>query len=349
MKKRICVLFMSMAFVANTVNVFAYRPQIIGSVLSTDIIAYIDKRPIRSYNHANSTYVLAEDLRNYGFEVIWNNQARTLNITLPENRTVKEISGAEKQALEKREPIGEKRYDVYKTDIQTLFDGAVMPSASVPSSINVDGKTLVLFSSLGKYFGEVEWNEQQRIANIYTKGGQVSIETYTTDFGLKYQETKSWSVKKDYYSRTEIATTESGKAIIAFNIILRDQNRDKLYNADGSVKEETYLEVTQALLDTFDLQISPLDTNQLTLETPKTKIELKNISTVNSYSPAFVSETNLSLYNKDKQVVRSNPDFPTFLSIDHKIYISGEALAKALGMTETLDQYGYGEGVFQKN
>lgn len=43
MKKKSCILLISLALAANTVNVYAYQPKIIGSVLSTDIIAYIEK------------------------------------------------------------------------------------------------------------------------------------------------------------------------------------------------------------------------------------------------------------------------------------------------------------------
>ena len=106
MRKKSVILLTSLLLIANTVNIYAYSPKIIGNILSTDVIAYIDKMPIRCYNYANSTYVLAKDLRNYGFEVTWNGDARTVNITLPENRTVKEFSADEKQALEKREPAG---------------------------------------------------------------------------------------------------------------------------------------------------------------------------------------------------------------------------------------------------
>ncbi len=42
-----------------------------GWVLYTDIVAYIDGHPIRSYNIAGSTYVVVEDLMAYGFAVTW--------------------------------------------------------------------------------------------------------------------------------------------------------------------------------------------------------------------------------------------------------------------------------------
>ena len=43
----------------------------IGDVLYTDIVAYIDDKPIRSYNIAGSTYIVVEDLAAYGFDVQW--------------------------------------------------------------------------------------------------------------------------------------------------------------------------------------------------------------------------------------------------------------------------------------
>ena len=45
------------------------KEKIIGNVLSTDIVTFIDRTPIRSYNYQNHTYVIAEKLRDYGFDV----------------------------------------------------------------------------------------------------------------------------------------------------------------------------------------------------------------------------------------------------------------------------------------
>lgn len=61
-----------------------------GAVIYSDIGAYVNHYPIASYSCIGKTVVVAEDLRNYGFDVDWNGDARTLNI-LP-NYT-KEISG----------------------------------------------------------------------------------------------------------------------------------------------------------------------------------------------------------------------------------------------------------------
>lgn len=343
MKKKSCILLISLALAANTVNVYAYQPKIIGSVLSTDIIAYIDKNPIRSYNYSNSTYVLAKDLRDYGFEVTWNNDARTVNITLPEKRTIKEFSADEKQALEKRDPVGIKRYDVYQTDIQTLFDGKPATSESTPAAINVDGKTLILFSSLGNHFGRTEWSEQYRIANIYTDGGQLPLETYTTDFGMEYQETTPLHLEDLSIYRCATFPAGTDQMIDLVTIWLQDSNNIAIKNPDGTYKEETYMEVNQVLVNAFNLKITNSTSNQLKLETPLSKVNFENISEhLLTYMPASVFKTNVILSNPSA----SSKDFPDFLSIDHKLYVSSQALAKSLEMTTTLSDFG--NGTFEK-
>ena len=343
MKKKSCILLISLALAANTVNVYAYQPKIIGSVLSTDIIAYIDKNPIRSYNYSNSTYVLAKDLRDYGFEVTWNDDTRTVNITLPENRTVKEFSADEKQALEKRDPVGIKRYDVYQTDIQTLFDGEPVTSKDSPAAINVDGKTLILFSSLGNHFGRTEWSDQYRIANIYTDGGQLPSETYTTDFGMKYQETTPMQLNTMNIEHCATFPAGTDQMIRLTTIWLKDNNNNALKNPDGTYKKETYLEVNQVLVNAFNLKITNSTANQLNLETPLSKVSFENLTeNVLTYMPTSVCNTNITLSNQSA----SSKDFPDFLSIDHKLYVSSQALAKSLEMTTTFDNFG--DGTFEK-
>lgn len=50
----------------------------IGWVLHSDIVTYIDGHPIRSYNIGGYTYVVAEDLMQYGFHVEWDAVGRRL-------------------------------------------------------------------------------------------------------------------------------------------------------------------------------------------------------------------------------------------------------------------------------
>jgi hypothetical protein len=57
----------------------------IGYAKYTDISAYINHYPIASYNINDYTAIVAEDLRNYGFDVAWNGNDRSLSITRNNN------------------------------------------------------------------------------------------------------------------------------------------------------------------------------------------------------------------------------------------------------------------------
>ncbi|UKI35990.1 MAG: hypothetical protein L6V93_18510 [Clostridiales bacterium] len=55
-----------------------------GYVKETDIVTFIDYCPIESFNYKGKTFVIAEALSKYGFNVLWNGDKRTLEITRPE-------------------------------------------------------------------------------------------------------------------------------------------------------------------------------------------------------------------------------------------------------------------------
>ncbi|MCS7460933.1 hypothetical protein N0M98_12340 [Paenibacillus doosanensis] len=125
---------------------------VIGRVLSTDIRAYINGQPIPSMNIDGYTAVVAEDLRQYGFEVAW----------LPERHKVSIHYASGKPAaplpLQQNDPpsrVGVKLADVLYTDIQAEYDGVSIPS------YNIGGQTAVRLNDLGP-FGQLDWNEQAR-------------------------------------------------------------------------------------------------------------------------------------------------------------------------------------------
>ena len=49
---------------------------VVGHTYYTDITAQIDGHPLPSYNIGGETAVVAEDLREYGFSVVWDGEAR---------------------------------------------------------------------------------------------------------------------------------------------------------------------------------------------------------------------------------------------------------------------------------
>ncbi|UQZ86364.1 hypothetical protein SK3146_05657 [Paenibacillus konkukensis] len=125
---------------------------VIGRVLSTDIRASINGQPIPSMNIDGYTAVVAEDLRQYGFEVAWLPAQHKVSIHYASGKP------AEPPPAQQDDPpsrVGVKLGDVLYTDIQAEYDGVSIPS------YNIGGQTAVRLNDLGP-FGQVEWNEQAR-------------------------------------------------------------------------------------------------------------------------------------------------------------------------------------------
>lgn len=57
---------------------------ILGNNYETDIVTYLDGKPITAYNIGGKTYLLAEEMAKLGYEVIWDETARTLTVTSPD-------------------------------------------------------------------------------------------------------------------------------------------------------------------------------------------------------------------------------------------------------------------------
>lgn len=57
---------------------------VLGNYYETDIVTYLDGKPITAYNIGGRTYVHAEEMRNFGYEVIWDEADRNLFIKSPD-------------------------------------------------------------------------------------------------------------------------------------------------------------------------------------------------------------------------------------------------------------------------
>ena len=131
----------------------------IGDVLYSDITAYINGYPIPSSNIKGNTMIIAEDLANYGFDVKWNNNDRTLKIEWDKNKKFTPLP-AEKDTVNKP---GAFRCKYVYTDIKTYLSGVEV------ESYNINGRTFVSFDLLSRY-GTVTWDGKAREIRIETKG-----------------------------------------------------------------------------------------------------------------------------------------------------------------------------------
>jgi len=137
---------------------FAYRMgDRAGDVLNTDIKVYIDGIQIAGYNIDRQTYIIAEDLRPYGFNIVWNRTARSLSITDGI------AAGTPKPVPANTGAPGSAAFPYIYTDINAYINGRWV------RSYNIQGNTAVNIEDLADAFGYLEWNGSRRELRLSTK------------------------------------------------------------------------------------------------------------------------------------------------------------------------------------
>lgn len=141
------------------VNMYAAYEQdgVIGTVVTTDIKAYINGAEIPAYNVDGNMVIVGADLRSYGFDVVYNNDTRTSSVSLPENGgTWDPIIITNDSTL----AYGTEVMKVYETDIKVLVNG--MPV----TGYNVDGRMAFRFAELA-VFGTYYYDNDSRSTNLW--------------------------------------------------------------------------------------------------------------------------------------------------------------------------------------
>lgn len=119
---------------------------------ATNISASINGTIIPSLNYENHTYVVAEDLNSYGFDVTWDGDARMLQI---KRNATKEITPVTSSAADKI-------HTILTTDIEAYIYQDETEVYHLMSSYNIDGKTIVQFSDIG----DTTWDSASRCSSI---------------------------------------------------------------------------------------------------------------------------------------------------------------------------------------
>jgi hypothetical protein len=128
----------------------------LGDVLHTDIRVFINNVEIAGYNINGSTYVIAEDLRPYGFNVAWNGANRTLSIT--QGRA----SGSAKSVPRNANRVGSVAFPYVHTDIRAFINSRAV------TSYNIQGSTVVLIDDIAKEYGSRTWDGTRRELRMTT-------------------------------------------------------------------------------------------------------------------------------------------------------------------------------------
>ena len=162
MKKSTVLLLCLICVFSLITPVNAYQiGDVVGYTLYTDIIASINDYNIASFNFNGYTAVVAEDLRNYGFNVQWNPYERALYITWSKSNNVASTYIAPQISPS---DVGKKAQTVLYTDIKTYINGNEV------TSYNIGGYTIIYFNDLAA-FGGISYNDSIRRLDLEINDG----------------------------------------------------------------------------------------------------------------------------------------------------------------------------------
>lgn len=128
---------------------------ILGNVLNSDVKTYINDERIPCYNIKNKAVVLVADLKNYGFDVVYNNKTRTSTVTRNKDKKFTPIKNIENNM---KKP-GSVAFSYVYTDIIAVVNGKIV------ESYNVQGNLAIYFESLGDY-GTFQWDNATKTSKL---------------------------------------------------------------------------------------------------------------------------------------------------------------------------------------
>ena len=131
---------------------------VVGTVLSTDIRAYINGAEIPAYNVDGKLAVLVSDLNSYGFKTTFDNTLRKTSVKRDRSATKFTSVPSKASGL----PIGTPVMSVLSTDIRVELDGKEV------TAFNVDNRMAIYFTEL-KQYGEVVYDNATRSSSLKLK------------------------------------------------------------------------------------------------------------------------------------------------------------------------------------
>lgn len=130
----------------------------LGWVLNTDIVCRIDGQPIRSYNIDGNTYIVVEDLMEYGFSVSWDGAAKKLTVNGKTGGITSEYTPKANTA-----EVGSRAMQYLYTDITTWL------GSNQVTGYNIGGYTCICMDDLAaKYSSGYVWDDAARELSMTT-------------------------------------------------------------------------------------------------------------------------------------------------------------------------------------
>lgn len=279
---------------------------VVGNIYSTDIVAFIDGMAIPSYNIGGVTVVIAEDLREYGFEVDWNEDYRQLNITIaemPKSVPVKDI---------KTDSPGRIVGNLLFTDITTRVNSVLI------ESYNIGGRTVIPLEALAKEYGDFYRDRNYNNGIGFSNAG----------FRAVWDETNRTISLFCLRPQMRLSTNFGNAQIITFYSI---------YHSGLAYDPETGAEVPIIIADgntyfgiekLFELKQILLSNQEGVLHIRKNnddEIVLKKSTSLLSYTNTYVPLLSFNITVNDKEI---NEVSRGVLILDGHLFINEELLEK---------------------
>lgn len=241
---------------------------IIGYARYSDIIAYIDGKPIQTYNIDGHVAIITGDLYYYGFDTNWYSGVRRMT-TISRNYWANERPIYYKPEKIPEELVGEIAMPVYYTDIKCYVE---WPYREI-KSFNVGGKLAIYLKDLAEIYADAYiWNPQERTTRLtlvkywLTDGGRIGLPK-TNDVPAEYENEYSFTFKNqsaddkvnfvlsDWSSDYFVADVYTGfikmlnppSVVLAANYLEFSITYEQLYEADMTIKPN--LEFFQVIND----------------------------------------------------------------------------------------------------
>ncbi|MCK9479073.1 MAG: hypothetical protein M0R40_06180 [Firmicutes bacterium] len=171
MKKTLIFFIFMVSMLTVAIGISAANGDIIGKIYSTDILAYVNGKPIESYNIGGKTVIMAEKLfqSDFNFSGYYDESDRLLTV-----EPFFAMPYGEDELIERGTP-GKMIGDVYETDIKVLFKGLET------KGYNIGGETAICIEELGEllnssnadygfsnYYCNYQWDAGERTIKLNT-------------------------------------------------------------------------------------------------------------------------------------------------------------------------------------
>ncbi|MBO4897188.1 MAG: hypothetical protein J5590_02680 [Clostridia bacterium] len=178
--KKILAVFLALLFLLSF-NTYADG----GNIYISDIKVFIDYIWVPSYNLDGYSAVLVRDLEDYGFDIDWNGDTRTVKITHDPD---KKVSPHAPQYYPPHE-VGMIRFGTYPSDIKVYFEGRYVPSVNIGGRCAVKLRDINILNTLG-------YDDQKKEAYIFY--GKAPLSGKDSEYINTFYEIMAEIVRGDY-------------------------------------------------------------------------------------------------------------------------------------------------------